>query len=129
MSNSPEAAVIASQIEPRRADAFDPQFAAGSYVEWASVFAGTVVALAVVFVLLTFGAAVGLSAVSPWTSTRGSVVAVSIGAAFWMILVHIWAFGLGGYLAGRMRHRRAGPYPARSNFATAHMALRSGAWP
>jgi hypothetical protein len=76
------------------------------YVEWSAVFAGTVVALAVSFVLSTFGAAVGLSAVSPWTSTRTSVAAVSYGAAFWMILVHIWAFALGGYLAARMRHRR-----------------------
>ena len=83
-------------------------FDSTSYVEWSSILVGTVVALAVAFVLLTFGAAVGLSAVSPWTSTRTSVVAVSIGAGFWMILVHIWAFSLGGYLAGRMRHRHAG---------------------
>ena len=114
MSDARDPAVIRNEIESRRtapqetsADAAGSA-AAGSYVEWASVFAGTVVALAVAFVLLTFGAAVGLSAVSPWTSTRGSVAAVTIGAAFWMILVHIWAFGLGGYLAGRMRHRRSG---------------------
>ena len=83
-------------------------FESASYVEWPSIFVGAVVALAVAFVLLTFGSAVGLSAVSPWTSTRTSVVAVSMGAGFWMILVHVWAFGLGGYLAGRMRHRHSG---------------------
>ncbi len=83
-------------------------FETASYVEWPSIFVGAVVALAVAFVLLTFGAAVGLSAVSPWTSTRTTVAVVSIGAGFWMILVHVWAFGLGGYLAGRMRHRHSG---------------------
>ena len=83
-------------------------FETASYVEWPSIFVGALVALAVAFVLLTFGGAVGLSAVSPWTSTRTSVAAISIGAGFWMILVHVWAFGLGGYLAGRMRHRHSG---------------------
>ena len=82
------------------------QLLAMPYVEWSAVFAGVVVALALDFVLLTFGSAVGLSAVSPWTSTRSSVTAVSYGAAFWMMLVNIWAFALGGYLSARMRHRR-----------------------
>ena len=91
-------------------------FETASYVEWQSIFVGAVVALAVAFVLLTFGAAVGLSAVSPWTSTRASIAAVSIGAGFWMILVHVWAFALGGYLAGRMRHRHAGTVPSEVEF-------------
>ena len=91
-----------------RVDGSDPSFTSMPYVEWQAAFAGVVVALAVDFVLLTFGSAVGLSAVSPWTSTRTTVSAVSYGAAFWMILVNIWAFGIGGYLAARMRHRRAG---------------------
>jgi hypothetical protein len=86
------------------------------YVEWSAVFAGAVVALAVAFVLLTFGSAVGLSAVSPWTSTQNTVTAVSIGAAFWMLIVHVWAFALGGYLAGRMRHRRPGAAPVEVDF-------------
>jgi len=77
----------------------------GSYVEWSAVLAGAVVALAISFVLLTFGSAVGLSAVSPWTSTGHTVTAVSIGAGFWMLLVHIWAFACGGYISARMRYR------------------------
>lgn len=87
-----------------------------SYVEWGAVFAGTVAALAVSFVLLTFGSAIGLSAVSPWTSTRGTLTALSIGAAFWIVLVNVWAFALGGYLAGRMRHRRSGAAPSEVEF-------------
>lgn len=117
MSDARESAVVGSESASRRSHAQEPtQIASGSYVEWASVFAGTVIALALAFVLLTFGAAVGLSAVSPWTSTRGSVAAVSVGAAFWMILVHVWSFGLGGYLAGRMRHRHTGAAPSEVEF-------------
>ena len=110
------AGIGTESVSRRNAEYGGLAFDAGSYVEWPSVFVGAVVALAVAFVLLTFGAAVGLTAVSPWTSTRGSIVAVSIGAAFWMILVHIWAFGLGGYLAGRMRHRRSGAAPTEVEF-------------
>ena len=37
-----------------------------SFVEWGAVFAGGAMAAAISFVLLTFGAAIGLSFVSPW---------------------------------------------------------------
>lgn len=94
------------------------------YVEWSAIFAGAVVALALDFVLSTFGAAVGLSAVSPWTSTRSIASAVSYGAAFWMMLVHIWSLALGGYMAARMRHRRFGASPTEVEFRDgAHGAI------
>ena len=80
---------------------------AGNYVEWGAIVAGSVVALAVSFVLLTFGAAAGLSAISPWNSTTTTIAAVSMGTALWMLLSYVWAFSLGGYLSGRMRHRRS----------------------
>ena len=76
-----------------------PQVGAQSYVEWGAVFAGAAVALAVSLVLLSFGAAIGLSSVSPWTTTTTGLKAVGVGAAFWMLLVTIWSFALGGYLA------------------------------
>jgi hypothetical protein len=79
--------------------------ARGSYVEWAPILAGALAALAVSFVLLTFGAAVGLSAVSPWTSTSTTVSAVGLGSAFWILIVSLWSFALGGYLSARLRHR------------------------
>jgi hypothetical protein len=31
--------------------------------------------------------------------------AVGVGSAFWFLLVTLWSFALGGYLAGRLRHR------------------------
>jgi hypothetical protein len=44
----------------------------GSFVEWSAVFAGAVLAAALSFVFLTFGAAIGLSATSPWPNTGAS---------------------------------------------------------
>ncbi|MGE0764984.1 MAG: hypothetical protein AB7L90_00845 [Hyphomicrobiaceae bacterium] len=75
-----------------------------SYVEWGSIIAGAVASLAVSAILLSFGAAAGLSAVSPWSSST-TYTAVAIGSGFWVLLVSLWSFGLGGYLAARLRHR------------------------
>jgi hypothetical protein len=82
-----------------------PQTGAQSYVEWGAVVGGAVAALATGLVLLNFGAAIGLASVSPFTSTATGLKAVGVGAAFWFLLVTIWSFALGGYLAGRLRHR------------------------
>ena len=82
-----------------------PQAGAQSYVEWGAVAGGAVAALATGLVLLNFGAAIGLASVSPFTSTAAGLKAVGIGAAFWFLLVTVWSFALGGYLAGRLRHR------------------------
>ncbi|MBS0241036.1 MAG: hypothetical protein JSS20_02585 [Proteobacteria bacterium] len=78
-----------------------------SYVEWAPIVAGAIASLAVSLILLTFGAAVGLSAVSPWSTSSAAATAVGIGSAFWILIVSLWAFALGGYLAGRLRHKWA----------------------
>ena len=93
-----------------------PQVGVQSYVEWGAVFAGASVALAASLVLLTFGAAIGLSSVSPYTSTATGLKAVGVGAVFWMLLVTIWSFALGGYLAGRMRHRWSDASPLEVKF-------------
>lgn len=82
-----------------------PQVGAQSYVEWGAVVGGAVAALATGLVLLNFGAAIGLASVSPFTSTATGLKAVGVGAAFWFLLVTVWSFALGGYLAGRLRHR------------------------
>ncbi len=76
----------------------------GSYVDFPAVWAGALLALAVSFILLSFGAAVGFSAISPWSTTSAGKP-LSFGAAFWVLLVEAWAFALGGYISGRMRHR------------------------
>jgi hypothetical protein len=76
-----------------------------SFVEWGAVFAGAVLAAAVSFVLLTFGAAIGLSATSPWPNSGLSVKVIASLAVFWAIAQQIGAAMAGGYVAGRMRAR------------------------
>lgn len=72
------------------------------YVQWGSVIAGAVVASALSFVLLTAGAAIGLSLVSPYPTQSYGRAAASI-AAFWLVVVPILSLLVGGYIAGRMR--------------------------
>ncbi len=76
-----------------------------SFVEWGAVLAGAALAAAISFVLLTFGAAIGLSAVSPWPNSGASARVVASIAVFWAMAQQIGAFMAGGYVAGRMRSR------------------------
>lgn len=73
-----------------------------SYVEWGAVFAGAITASAISFVLLTAGAALGLSLISPYGGESYSKTAATL-AVFWSVAVPILAFLVGGYIAGRMR--------------------------
>ncbi|MGE0626293.1 MAG: hypothetical protein AB7O43_00610 [Hyphomicrobiaceae bacterium] len=99
-----------------REDASGVLRAEPGYVEWNAIIAGAVASLAVSLVLLTFGAAVGLSAVSPWSSSSTTVTAVGIGSGFWILLVSLWSFALGGYIAGRLRHRWTASSTEESDF-------------
>ena len=76
-----------------------------SFVEWGAVLAGAVLAAAITFVLLTFGAAIGLSATSPWPNSGASAKLIASLAVFWAMAAQIGAFMAGGYVAGRMRSR------------------------
>ncbi len=78
-----------------------------SFIEWGAVLAGALTAAALSFVLLTFGAAIGLSVVSPWPSSGVSARTFSALAVFWTVAQQIGAFLAGGYVAGRMRTRWA----------------------
>jgi hypothetical protein len=76
-----------------------------SFVEWGSVIAGAITAAALSFVFLTFGSAIGLSAVSPWPNSGVSAKTLASLAVFWTLAQQIGAFMIGGYIAGRMRTR------------------------
>jgi cytochrome bd-type quinol oxidase subunit 2 len=69
------------------------------------VLAGAVLAAAISLVLLTFGAAIGLSATSPWPNSGVSAKVIASVAVFWAMAQQIGAFMAGGYIAGRMRSR------------------------
>jgi hypothetical protein len=76
-----------------------------SFVEWGPVLAGAVLAAALSFVFLTFGAAIGLSATSPWPGSGLSAKTIATIAVFFAMVQQIGAFMVGGYIAGRMRTR------------------------
>lgn len=73
-----------------------------SYVEWGPIVAGAVAAAALSFVLLTAGAAIGLSLVSPYPSQSYGKSAATVATA-WALVVTIGSFLVGGYIAGRLR--------------------------
>ena len=76
-----------------------------SAVSWGAIIAGAVVASALSLALLTLGAGIGLVSVSPWSNNNVSVTTFGILAAAWFIAVQLFALGVGGYLAGRLRTR------------------------
>ena len=73
-----------------------------SYVDWGPILAGATAAAALSFVLLTAGAAIGLSLVSPYPSQSYGKWAATVATA-WALVVTIGSFLAGGYIAGRMR--------------------------
>jgi hypothetical protein len=76
-----------------------------SYVDWAAVIAGIVLASAISLVLLTFGSAVGLSFTNFRTFEGVAPIWVAIAAALWLLWVQISSFMAGGYITGRLRRR------------------------
>jgi hypothetical protein len=73
------------------------------YLEWGPIFAGAIAAAAISFLLLSFGAAVGLTLTSPWPNTGARLWVVALAVAWFALAVQIASFAAGGYLAGRMR--------------------------
>ena len=78
-----------------------------SGVSWAAVLAGAFVASAFSLALVALGAGIGLISVSPWSSNNPSVTTFGVLAAAWFIAVQLFASGVGGYLAGRLRTKWA----------------------
>lgn len=76
-----------------------------SYIEWAPIIAGTVIACAVSVVLLQFGQAIGLSVPERFEERYTAAKIFIIG--LWLLWVQLMASMSGGYLAGRMRGRWA----------------------
>ena len=74
-----------------------------SYIHWGPVIAGALVAAAVSFVLMTFASAIGLMIASPSPTWRDASVWLALLSGFWIIVVTVGSFALGGYLAGRVR--------------------------
>jgi hypothetical protein len=78
------------------------------YVHWGPVIAGAIVAAAVSFVLITFGAGMGLSIASPSATWRDTSAMLTLLSGVWVLVVAIGSFALGAYIAGRTRTGWAG---------------------
>lgn len=74
-----------------------------SYIHWGPGIAGAIVAAATSFVLMGFASAVGLMVASPSPTWRDASVWLAVLSGFWIIVVAVGSFALGGYLAGRVR--------------------------
>jgi len=86
-----------------------------SGMDWKSVFAGAIAAVAISGLLTAFGAAIGLSLTSAHRGSGFSVTTLAIAAALWLVMVHVWSFTAGGYLAGRLSEV-PDPDPQESRF-------------
>jgi hypothetical protein len=74
-----------------------------SYLHWGPIIAGAVAASASSFVLISFATAIGLALLSPSPTWRDTSVALTALTGLWLLLVALGSFGLGGYIAGRVR--------------------------
>jgi len=81
-----------------------------SYVDWAAIFAGAVVAAAIGVVFAGFGAALGLSALSPQEGEGNGTLSLIL-TGLWALITILTSYGAGGYVAGRMRRRFEGATP------------------
>ena len=99
-------ATIATRA-PVTVTAVDTAIDTASGVSWAAVIAGAFVAAAFSLALVALGAGIGLVSVSPWSGNNPSVTTFTVLAAAWFIAVQLFASGVGGYIAGRLRTRWA----------------------
>ena len=77
--------------------------ASASAVSWGAIIGGSVAAAASTLLLVTLGAGIGLSSVSPWSAANPTAATFTLMTAIWLIIVQWLSSGLGGYLAGRLR--------------------------
>ena len=89
-----------------------------SHVQWPAIFAGAVAAAGLAAALNAFAAGIGLSVASTSPTWRDTSPWFSLVTGLYVLFVALMAFGLGGYLAGRMR--------APLNVANPEMEFRDG---
>jgi hypothetical protein len=86
-----------------------------SGVDWKSIFAGAIASVAIFGLLTAFGTAIGLSLTSAHRGSGVSVTTLAIATALWLVMIHVWSFTVGGYLAGRLSEV-PDPDPQESRF-------------
>jgi hypothetical protein len=76
-----------------------------SYVDWAAIIGGVILASAISLIMITFGSAIGLSLANFRSGQGTSPVWIAIAAASWLLWVQVSSFMAGAYLTGRLRRR------------------------
>jgi hypothetical protein len=74
-----------------------------SYVQWRAILAGAALAAGLSLVLHAFAGSIGLAVSSTAPSWRDSSLALQLLSGLYLVLAALVAFGVGGYVAGRMR--------------------------
>ena len=77
----------------------------GFRLNWGPIIAGAIAASALAFVLDSFGLALGLAISSASPAWRDTSFALVLLSGLYLVLVALASYGLGGYIAGRMRRR------------------------
>jgi len=72
-------------------------------ISWAAAIAGAVIAAATALALHAFGGAIGLAVSSPAPTWRDASFGLIFLSGVYLVLVALAAYGLGGYVAGRLR--------------------------
>jgi hypothetical protein len=80
-----------------------------SYVEWSTIFAGAILASAIIVLMTAFGSAIGLSLISPYHGQSPVIFYVAL--ALWFTWVTVSSFITGGYVTGRLRRPIEGTTP------------------
>jgi hypothetical protein len=78
---------------------------AGPAVSWGAIFAGAVVAVATSLILLALGAGLGYASMSVWPGLGAAGSSFTIAGVIWLIVTQWFSAAIGGYIAGRLRHR------------------------
>jgi hypothetical protein len=87
---------------------FAPPFLSRAGISWAAVLAGAAVTAALTLLLLALGVGLGMSVVSPWSSSGVSATTFKVGTGLYFIVMAMISSGLGGHITGRLRHRYDG---------------------
>jgi membrane protein YqaA with SNARE-associated domain len=77
----------------------------GLGLSWGPAVAGAIAATALAFVLDSFGVAIGLALSSASPTWRDTSFALVLLSGLYLVLAALASYGLGGYIAGRMRRR------------------------
>jgi predicted transcriptional regulator len=72
---------------------------------WGPAIAGAIAASALAFVLNSFGLTIGLALASASPTWRDTSFALVLLSGLYLVLAALASYGLGGYIAGRMRRR------------------------